>query len=283
MFQRYTEKARRVIFFARYEASQFGSPTIDTEHLLLGLLRESVHITRGLPPEAPETIRSQIVARTSPRENVSTSVDLPLSKSAHRVLMYALAESERLGHRHIGTEHLFLGLLQEKDGVAAELLEPFSAQVETIREKLEKTADPEGPHERLLPSDAFRKLRRSAEVIKLRGQLWDAAHIRDAVRRCCDRRWHWQKAAWKPHDVCVNRKTGRISLDAKLADDPENFELLKAGLKHDECAICHWELHESDDDHGTGYTNGRDWICMECYDKFWDRPNFVSGSYSDLT
>lgn len=86
MFERYTEKARRAIFFARYEASQFGSPTIDTKHLLLGLLRESVHITRGLPPEALGTIRAQIAARPSSGEQISTSVDLPLSKSARRVL-----------------------------------------------------------------------------------------------------------------------------------------------------------------------------------------------------
>ncbi len=79
MFERYTEKARRVIFFARYEASQFGSPCIETEHLLLGLLREDKALAnRFLRSSASvESIRKQIEAHTTLREKVSTSVDLP--------------------------------------------------------------------------------------------------------------------------------------------------------------------------------------------------------------
>ena len=74
MFERYTEKARRVIFFARYEASQFGSPYIETEHLLLGLLREDKALTnRFLRSHASvESIRKQIEAHTTIREKVST-------------------------------------------------------------------------------------------------------------------------------------------------------------------------------------------------------------------
>ena len=84
MFERYTEKARRVIFFARYEASQFGSPYIETEHLLLGLLREDKALTnRFLRSHASvESIRKQIEGHTTIREKVSTSVDLPLSNDA---------------------------------------------------------------------------------------------------------------------------------------------------------------------------------------------------------
>src|ERR1035438_1629874 len=77
MFERYTEKARRVIFFARYEASQFASPYIETEHLLLGLLREDKALTnRFLRSHASvESIRKQIEGHTTIREKVSTSVD----------------------------------------------------------------------------------------------------------------------------------------------------------------------------------------------------------------
>ena len=115
MFERYTEKARRVIFFARYEASQFGSPYIETEHLLLGLLREDKALTnRFLRSHASvESIRKQIEGHTTIREKVSTSVDLPLSNECKRVLAYAAEEAERLSHKHIGTEHLLLGLLRE--------------------------------------------------------------------------------------------------------------------------------------------------------------------------
>src|ERR1017187_7987266 len=101
MFERYTEKARRVIFFARYEASQFGSPYIETEHLLLGLLREDKALTnRFLRSHASvESIRKQIEAHTTIREKVSTSVDLPLSNECKRVLAYAAEEAEILHER----------------------------------------------------------------------------------------------------------------------------------------------------------------------------------------
>src|SRR5207253_10723312 len=141
MFERYTEKARRVIFFGRYEASQFGSPYIETEHLLLGLLREDKALTNRFlrsPQASIESIRKQIEGRTTVREKVSTSVDLPLSQECKRVLAYAAEEAERLSHRHIGTEHLFLGLLREEKSFAAEILHERGLRLTTIREELSR-------------------------------------------------------------------------------------------------------------------------------------------------
>ncbi len=138
MFERYTEKARRVIFFARYEASQFGSPYIETEHLLLGLLREDKALTnRFLRSHASiESIRKQIEGHVQIRDKVSTSVDLPLSHECKRVLAYAAEEAERLSHKHIGTEHLLLGLLREEKCFAAEILHERGLRLSTIREEL---------------------------------------------------------------------------------------------------------------------------------------------------
>ncbi|PYU93941.1 MAG: ATP-dependent Clp protease ATP-binding subunit ClpC [Acidobacteria bacterium] len=139
MFERYTEKARRVIFFARYEASQFGSPYIETEHLLLGLLREDKALTNRFlrsPHASIESIRKQIEGRTTVREKVSTSVDLPLSQECKRVLTSAAEEAERLQHKHIGTEHLLLGLLREEKSFAAEILHERGLRLSTIREEL---------------------------------------------------------------------------------------------------------------------------------------------------
>src|SRR5277367_5341404 len=112
MFEKFTEKARRVVFFARYEASQYGSPHIETEHLLLGLIREDKALTNrflGLPGTG-EAIRRRIDQHTTTREKIHTSVDLPLSNENKRVLAYASEEAERLLHKHIGREHLLLGL-----------------------------------------------------------------------------------------------------------------------------------------------------------------------------
>jgi ATP-dependent Clp protease ATP-binding subunit ClpC len=138
MFERYTENARRVIFFARYEASQFGSPYIETEHILLGLLREDKALTRRFlrGQEKVDSMRKQIEEATVVREKVSTSVDLPLSHECKQVLIYAAEESERLAHQHIGTEHLLLGLLRQERSFAAQLLNEQGVRLSRVREEL---------------------------------------------------------------------------------------------------------------------------------------------------
>jgi ATP-dependent Clp protease ATP-binding subunit ClpC len=141
MFERYTERARRVIFFARYEASQFGSTTIETEHLLLGLIREDKNLTNRFlrSSSSIENIRKEIEGRTTIREKVSTSIDLPLSNECKRILAYANEEAERLNHRHIGTEHLLLGILREEKCVAAEILHERGLRLVAIREELARS------------------------------------------------------------------------------------------------------------------------------------------------
>ncbi|HEY2001800.1 MAG TPA: Clp protease N-terminal domain-containing protein, partial [Acidobacteriaceae bacterium] len=150
MFERYTEKARRVIFFARYEASQFGSPYIETEHLLLGLLREDKALTNKFlrSHASVESIRKQIEGHTTIREKVSTSVDLPLSNECKRVLAYAAEEAERLSHKHIGTEHLLLGLLREEKCFAAEILHERGLRLVAIREELARATQEKAPAQR---------------------------------------------------------------------------------------------------------------------------------------
>src|SRR5437588_1773737 len=127
MFERYTQKARRVIFFARYEASHYGSPQIETEHLLLGLLREEKSVSLWVPKAQPEIIRQRIDAATETRPPTPTSVDLPLSTEAKHVLVSAADEADRLANKDIGTEHLLLGLLDEDKCFAAGLLRDCGA------------------------------------------------------------------------------------------------------------------------------------------------------------
>jgi ATP-dependent Clp protease ATP-binding subunit ClpC len=111
VFERHTEKARRVIFFARYEASQFGSPYIESEHLLLGLLRESKALSVRLfasSQSAVDKIRKQVEGHTISGEKVPPSVDPPVSDECKRILLYASEEADALAHKHIGTEHVLL-------------------------------------------------------------------------------------------------------------------------------------------------------------------------------
>ncbi len=138
MFARFTVPARRVIFFARYYASQFRNAMIETdaiesEHLLLGLIREDKGLsTRFLRIHAPvERIRKEIEARIATRQpGVSTSVDLPLSHECMRMLNYAAKEADRLRHHDIGTPHLLLGILSEETSLALSIL----ADILTVQE-----------------------------------------------------------------------------------------------------------------------------------------------------
>ena len=147
MFERYTEKARRVIFFARYEASELGTPAIEPEHILLGLLREDQALAVRFLTDGRaslEDVRQEIVGRTLLREKIDTAVELPLAPEAKRVLAYAHEESDRLQHRHIGTEHLLLGLLREERSMAAEILYERGLRLVKVREKIKHTPDGTG-------------------------------------------------------------------------------------------------------------------------------------------
>jgi len=141
MFERYTEEARRVIFFARYEASQLGSGMIESEHLLLGLLRGSTGVAARFLREG------QISALTVRRsagwtevQPVSTEADLPLSTSARRALKQAAWEADRLAHARIASEHLLLGLLSESDGLAAQILTEGGVRLARVRHEVARLA-----------------------------------------------------------------------------------------------------------------------------------------------
>src|SRR5580765_5892901 len=139
MFERYTEKARRVIFFARYEASQGGSPEIDPAHVLLGITREDPPLLAKFAPDGRgsiEKMRSRIQRHVPEHERIATSVELPLAPESKRVLHYAHEESDRLRDRHVGTEHLLLGLMREERSIAADTLSEFGLHLDAVREAL---------------------------------------------------------------------------------------------------------------------------------------------------
>jgi ketosteroid isomerase-like protein len=138
MFERYTETARRVIFFARYEASQYGSSSINSEHILLGLLREDRALMHRLvsPIGLEAGIRIEVERLAKPGERIALSVELPLSADSKKILNIAGEEADRLGHKHIGTEHVLLGILRLPDSLAAKLLIARGAKANFIREQI---------------------------------------------------------------------------------------------------------------------------------------------------
>jgi Clp amino terminal domain, pathogenicity island component len=289
MFERYTEKARRVIFFARYEASQFGSLEIASEHLLLGLLREDRSLQRWVARTNFDEIRQQITAQLPKLTPKSVSIDLPLSEASKQTLLRAAGEADRLNHKHIGTEHLFLALLDAESELPAKILLEGGADAVQMRVFLEAQVQAEqtwGAMAHFQRRDLYGRGHRapSGETIEIHGTAWNADHVRDAVSKCHTYTFHWHKTVWKPHDIVINRNDGSVSFDLALAQDSGNFNLVRSGWTRDHCVVCRWELCESSDDaeHGTGYTNGQDWLCTECFERFWNRDYF-SSSHSDIT
>ncbi len=260
MFERYTEKARRVVFFARYEASQFGSPYIETEHLLLGLLRESRAVTsKLLKPDSDFVIRKKIESHYGQRKTIPTSVDLPLNNESKRVLAYAAEEAERLAHKHIGTEHLLLGLLREKKSAAALLLNKEGLTIESAQQEIGSwpTEGALGGH----PS--------GAPPVQIHGRTFSQTHIRMVAKDVRD--FVWVRRKWQPIDIVIDKEQGGICFDVSVADG-KRFQLQPGGWTKEPCTICGWELQaEGGSERSEGFTDSRRWICAECYRRFVER------------
>jgi lipoprotein-releasing system ATP-binding protein len=163
MFERYTEQARRVIFFARYEVSVRGGHEIGTEHLLLGLLREYRGLLRKLlkPPSSPEKIRDQICEAIPIGEKVATSVDLPLNVECKLILALAAEEADHLRHPHIGAEHLLLGILRQENCRAAAVLRENGLTPHEVRETSPhrpQETSPDHAYFHTLPEEVLRNL-----------------------------------------------------------------------------------------------------------------------------
>ena len=174
MFERYTERARRVLFFARYEASQLGSISIETEHLLLGLIREGKGLTSRIFQRSHlslDSIRKDIESRTVFREKVSTSVEIPFSGETKRVLQYAAEEADRLLHNYIGTEHLLLGLLREERSVASSILMEKGMRLHAVREDIVQLLNEKTTQTRVKETPLLAEFSRDLTDIAMKNQL----------------------------------------------------------------------------------------------------------------
>ena len=281
MFERYTEKARRVVFFARYEASHYGSPEIDSQHLLLGLLREAKSVRKWIPNAPGNTMRDWIEEKLPRRPSIPTSVDLPLSVSCKKVLKAAGAEADRLAHRHIGVEHLLLGMLSVPESLVSQLLTRGGADAAVIRRELAQQPSQEGIP-LLQHSNPTLPRRAALDMIEIHGARRNAEYVRDVVSTVRSYNYHWEKFKWTERDIAIHRDSGAFSFELSLAENSTNFVLVKGGWKKDHCVICRWELLQTDGEHGVGYTNGRTWLCVECCERF-VLGDFFSSSQSEMT
>lgn len=148
MFERFTESARHALFFARYECSQLGSPTIELEHLLLGIVRVSHSVTGSVLARldcSPETLRRDIEQRSKTQNTLPESAEVPFAVSTKLALNEAAAEADELGTDYIGPEHLLLGVLRQDGSAAASLLASHGLRLDDAREVVKSAVTrPEG-------------------------------------------------------------------------------------------------------------------------------------------
>lgn len=138
MWLRFTERARKVVFFAQEEAQKFGEGYVSTEHLLLGLVRESDSVAARVLERLGVSlarIRAEI-EKQLPRGEARQSQDMTLTPRAKRVIDLAHDEAGVLGNSYIGTEHILLGLVREGDGLAGRVLGKLGVELEKTREQL---------------------------------------------------------------------------------------------------------------------------------------------------
>ena len=139
MFERYTERARRVLFFARWEASQLGHRSITPEHLLLGLVREGKGLTSRLFTESKltlDSVQTEIAAQFPFEEPIPVSVEIPFEATTKRILEFCAEESDRLSRDYIGTEHVLLGILREENSAAATILRTHGLTLQDVRQQI---------------------------------------------------------------------------------------------------------------------------------------------------
>ncbi|MCI0370090.1 MAG: ATP-dependent Clp protease ATP-binding subunit [candidate division NC10 bacterium] len=136
MFERFTERARKVIILAREEAIRLGHNFVGTEHLLLGLIREgdglAVAILKKLNVNL-SAVKADVEKLVSVGSEVAPAGEIPFTPQAKKVLEYAISEARSLGHNYIGTEHLLLGLIREGEGTASLVLRDFGVTVTSAK------------------------------------------------------------------------------------------------------------------------------------------------------
>ncbi len=139
MFDRFTDRAKKVMSFARQEAMKFNHEYIGTEHILLGLVQEGSGVAANVLKNMTidlEKIRHEVekIVKTGP--SMVTMGQLPFTPRAKKVLELSLEEASQLSHNYIGTEHLLLGLIRENEGIAAQVLMNLGVKLEEVRDEV---------------------------------------------------------------------------------------------------------------------------------------------------
>ncbi len=154
MFERFTDRARKVMALANQEAQRFNHEYIGTEHVLLGLVKEGsgvgANVLKNLEVDLRK-VRLEVEKLVKSGPNMVTMGKLPQTPRAKKVIEYAIEEARNLNHNYVGTEHLLLGLLREQDGVAAQVLMNLGLKLDEVREEVLNLLGASGETEEAMP------------------------------------------------------------------------------------------------------------------------------------
>jgi hypothetical protein len=240
MFERYTENARRVVFFARYEASNYGSSSIDTEHLLLGVMREGQALVRQFLPVSVtlSSVREDVEKAITRGKRIPTSVEVPLSGKAKEALLLASEEVERLAREYIDVEHILIGILMVEGSLAARILTERGVKLEVLRKQLATTRTALTPTVTIVKrsiSDPVDRIHPILDTIKSNnaaelGPLFAAnAQVIDSKGR-----------RWKGHEE-IEKEAGRIFFDYSKKTVTAHLESVDMGPGQTFAASVLWE------------------------------------------
>src|SRR5215831_19423571 len=139
MYERFTDRARKVMQLANQEAQRFNHEYIGTEHILLGLVKEGTGVAANVLKNLDidlRKIRMEVEKIVQAGPDMVTMGKLPQTPRAKKVIEYSVEEARNLNHNYVGTEHLLLGLLREQEGVAAQVLMNLGLKLEDVREEV---------------------------------------------------------------------------------------------------------------------------------------------------
>src|SRR6266446_1441247 len=139
MYERFTDRSRKVMQLANQEAQRFNHEYVGTEHILLGLIKEgsgvAANVLKNLEVDLRK-IRLEVEKLVQSGPDMVTMGKLPQTPRAKKVIEYSMEEARNLGHNYVGTEHILLGLLREQEGVAAQVLANLRLNLEDVRRQV---------------------------------------------------------------------------------------------------------------------------------------------------
>ena len=171
MYERFTDRARKVMQLANQEAQRFNHEYIGTEHILLGLVKEGSGVAANVLKNLDIDLRKirievEKIVQTGP--DMVTMGKLPQTPRAKKVIEYAMEEARNLNHNYVGTEHLLLGLLREQEGVAAQVLMNLGMKLDDVRDEVLNLLDTVWNRQKVVPLPNEQKEVHNAAVLAAR-------------------------------------------------------------------------------------------------------------------